>query len=308
VSVEDGVMDLAAAAAELYGVPPDEFVAERRTLQDRARADGDRDLARNIGRLRKPSTAAWAVNLLSRSEGDEVRRLVELGGPLREAQGALEGDELKELGRRRYQVVAAMRRRAADLAGEEGRPLSRAVAAQVEETLRAAVADEDAGRAVLAGLLTSPLSVTGFGHVDVRRAVADVPGAGAAPPSRGRGRPKGPASGTDGGDERRRRRQEALRRVGAELEEAEDAVRDAEQEARDAERKVDDVTTRRRRQQDRIGEVEDELAALQKGLGTSADELRRAQRGRDAAERRLRTATRARDRARARRDRLRGEA
>jgi hypothetical protein len=34
-------MDLADAAAELYGVPPDEFVGARKSLRDRVRTDGD---------------------------------------------------------------------------------------------------------------------------------------------------------------------------------------------------------------------------------------------------------------------------
>ena len=61
-------MDLDEVADELYAVPPDEFVAVRKQRQDDARAAGNRTLAREIGALPKPTTAAWVANLLARQQ------------------------------------------------------------------------------------------------------------------------------------------------------------------------------------------------------------------------------------------------
>ena len=52
-------------AAELYALPPDAFTAARNA---RAAAAGG-EAGRRIKALRKPTVAAWAVDLLSR-EGD----------------------------------------------------------------------------------------------------------------------------------------------------------------------------------------------------------------------------------------------
>jgi hypothetical protein len=60
-------VDLDEAAGELYGLPPEEFTAARKEREAAARGDGDRELARAIAGLGKPSTAAWVCNLLVRA-------------------------------------------------------------------------------------------------------------------------------------------------------------------------------------------------------------------------------------------------
>jgi hypothetical protein len=119
--------------------------------------------------------AAWLVNSLVRQHAGEVDQLLELGDALRGAQGALDADQLRELGRRRQEVVAALARQARALAHGLGRPVSPAAADDVEETLRAALADPAAADAVRTGRLTSALSYAGFGEVDLTDAVAGRP-------------------------------------------------------------------------------------------------------------------------------------
>ena len=159
-------------AVALYALPPAEFTAARAEQAKRARADKDRGLAHAVGRLRKPTVAAWAVNLMVRHHPHEVGGLLTLGSQLLEAQAALAGQELRELDRQRHQVMAAVVRLARGLAADAGQPLSDAVALQVENTLRAAMSDGDAARAVLTGLLTTDLTSTGLEPVDVTGAVA----------------------------------------------------------------------------------------------------------------------------------------
>ena len=150
-------------AAELYAVEPSMFVAARTSAVRAARDAGDRELAAAIGKLRRPTLAAWAVNLLSRDRGDELAQLLALGEELREAQPQLRGEALQLLSRRRHEVLAALTQQARKLAGDAGHLLGGEVIRQVEETLGAALADSDAARDVQGGRLVTPLRYAGFG-------------------------------------------------------------------------------------------------------------------------------------------------
>jgi hypothetical protein len=321
-------MDLADVADELYAVPPEDFVAERTAARDRAKAAGDKELAADIAGLPKPSTAAWVCNLLVRRQHEEIAQLVELGGLMREAQANLSGDQMKELGKQRSQVVAALTRQARGLAAGEGHPVSSAIAEQVEGTLRAAVADADAGAALLGGRLTAALSYTGLGPVDLSGAVAPAArtgttAAGDAPvraPAAGKAK-----TGQAGGDRaaREQRRKEAEERARREAEEARrrelaQAERDAEEAAavaRDtaaaaeaAEQRVADTTARRGELQARVAELQQELRRTEQRVTAAGVDLQEAEHRRDAAVRRAQTAASIRDRSRQRLERLRGEA
>jgi hypothetical protein len=150
-----------AAAEELYGLPPDEFMAARDAL---AKAAGDREAARAIKALRKPSLAAWALNQLVRQQRPAVEELIALGDDLRQAQERLAGDELRALGRQRHQLVRAVAGQAADLARTMGRPLSPAVVEQVARSLDAALTDRDNAALLLSGQLSAALGYAGLGE------------------------------------------------------------------------------------------------------------------------------------------------
>jgi hypothetical protein len=150
---------LAAVVARLYTAPPEEFVAVRSEEVAKARKARDTGLAREIGGLRKPTVAAWLVNLLAHQRPDLVEELLELGGQLRDAQRDLRGAELRELSVRRRSVVAALAREAVGLAGRGDTALT-----EVEGTLAAALADASVAAAVQEGRLTKSLEYTGFGE------------------------------------------------------------------------------------------------------------------------------------------------
>lgn len=162
-------MDPDEAADELYAVPPADFAARRDTLVAEARSAGDRTLARQIGKLKKPVLAAALVNAVTRSEPPEVVELTELGTRMRSAQRELRGADLRELSGQRQQLLARLVRLAGAAAS---RSVTEAVLAQVRATFDAAIADEAAEAAVLSGRLTAALSYSGFGEVDVTDAVA----------------------------------------------------------------------------------------------------------------------------------------
>ncbi|WP_104107327.1 hypothetical protein [Nocardioides sp. 616] len=162
---------LLQAADELYSLPLAEFTSAR----DRRAKDlkgSDPKLSVRIKSLRKPSLAAWVVNLLVRREAEQVEQLLAVGAALREAQANLVGEELRALTRQRRQVTAAVTGRARSLAAEAGQRVTDSVADHVEATLTAAVLDADAAEAVRSGLLVAALSATGVDPVDVAAAVA----------------------------------------------------------------------------------------------------------------------------------------
>lgn len=165
-------MDIDSATDELYGIAPDGFLPRRAELAAAARSDGDRELARQIGALRKPSVAAWAVNRMVRTRPDEVTRLADLAARLRAAQQSLDGAALKDLGRERARLVDSLVTATAQAAGEDGASLSAAASRDAGDTFVAALASPEATAAVLSGRLTRTLTYAGFGDVDLSDATA----------------------------------------------------------------------------------------------------------------------------------------
>src|SRR5215831_659271 len=164
--------DLASAAEELYALSPGDFTAARDERVAQARTSGDRDLARAIGALRRPTVSAWLVNQLAREAGDQVGELLALGESLRQAQKDLAGEQVRELSAQRRRLVAGLVAEAKRLAERDGRPVGLQVEREVEATLQAALADAGAAAAVRAGCLASPLSYAGLGAGDEAGAVS----------------------------------------------------------------------------------------------------------------------------------------
>src|SRR5579875_1097010 len=83
---DDPLMDyLGQAADEAYAADLDDFVATRSSWAKRARSHGDRDAAKRIGALRKPTVVGWALNRWVRDHADGVTTVRTLGRQLREA-------------------------------------------------------------------------------------------------------------------------------------------------------------------------------------------------------------------------------
>ncbi|MGO4256349.1 hypothetical protein [Marmoricola sp. RAF53] len=163
--------DLLAVADELYGEPAGAFTASRDAA---AKATADKALAARIKTLRKPSVAAWAVNLLVRREADQIDQVLAVAEGLRAAAASLDGEELRALTRQRRQLTAALTSSARSLAREHDVRLTSAVADQVEGVLTAAMLDPVAADVVRSGLLVTAFTATGLSAVDVA-AVCAVP-------------------------------------------------------------------------------------------------------------------------------------
>lgn len=148
---------------ELYQGDPAEFVAVRNERARAAREAGDEGLAQSIGGLRKPTTAAWAVNRVAAEHPRRVAELVELGDELRAAQRELRGEEIRQLDRRRADLVADLTARSARVVERGGKQLAEQARRQVESTFAAAVAEPESARRVRAGTLSGALEYSGFG-------------------------------------------------------------------------------------------------------------------------------------------------
>ena len=277
-------VDLMAAADELYALRPEEYVPRRTSLAADAKQVGDKELAAAITKLQKPTTAAWVVNVLVRHDPDQVEQVLALGSALRDAQESMAGDQLRELGRQRRQLVAAVSRQARGLAAELGQKIGDSVARQVEETLHAAMVDEDAARAVRTAFLVKPLAVTGTDAGDVVGAVA-VPSALGATAVR---RPPPPDRGRAEADEQVRPEltvvQDNSRAVAdaeAELAEAERGLAAAERAAGKAQRRVEKREAKGLQLQGEVEELRRRLAELEQRIEANEDELSDAEDARD---------------------------
>src|SRR5256885_461417 len=89
------------AVTSLYSSDPGDFTERRKALVARAREGGDKALAKTIAGLRKPTRAAWVVNMLVRADRFAVSRMTALGDDLRDAERAMDGTRIRELSRRR---------------------------------------------------------------------------------------------------------------------------------------------------------------------------------------------------------------
>lgn len=276
-------MDLRSAAEELYALRPDEFVARRNALAAESKGAGDKQLAAEVKQLAKPSTAAWAVNMLVRHDPDQVEQVLALGAALRGAQASMAGEELRELGRRRRQLTAAVTRRARALAAELGQKVGEPVAAQVEDTLHAAMVDEDAAAAVRTGLLVKPLAVTGLEPAHVAHAVAVPAALGEADVRRTPGR-----SGT--GQEEPHARPvltvvpddtQAVEKAERDLADAEETLAATEGRLAKAVRKVEKREAKGLQLQAELEELRRRLAELEQRIEVNEEELADAEEQRD---------------------------
>lgn len=155
---------LLEAADLLYGLTLPEFTPARDALVKEHKAD--KELAARLKALKKPSLAAYVVNLLVRRDAAQVDQVLVVGEALRQAQQDLDGAELRNLTRQRRQLTAAVTQQARSLASQHGQRVTESVADQVEATLTAAMVDPGAAAAVRTGLLVSAITSTGVGETD----------------------------------------------------------------------------------------------------------------------------------------------
>lgn len=114
--------------AELLAAGADGFVATRKAIAARARANGERDLATAIGKIRKPPRLVWKLHDAARSEPEALDQLLTAAAAARQAQASGRGQDLRD-------ATAALRVASSALAARD---------TEVAQTVRAMAADEGA--------------------------------------------------------------------------------------------------------------------------------------------------------------------
>jgi hypothetical protein len=152
----------------LYGVPPEEFMALRKQLVAAAKQRGDVDGAKLIGAARRPTAAAWVVNLLVRRDATARPRLSELTDALRAAHSAMDGARIRDLTAVQRKLIDTLVR--AGLAAAGYADATVALRNDVTDTFQAAIADPDV--AARLGRLEKAERWSGFGDFGESSVVA----------------------------------------------------------------------------------------------------------------------------------------
>ncbi|HEY6811649.1 MAG TPA: hypothetical protein VI074_03065 [Propionibacteriaceae bacterium] len=260
-------MDLDTAADELYAVSPDDFIERRQQLVAEARQEGNREIATQIGKLRRPTRSAWLINLLAREDSDNINALFELGAALQQAQQRMAGDELRQLSAERRKSVDAMARRAVELGRQQGYEAPDGALQEVGQTLQTALGDPEIADLVRAGHLTQAVTYGGFGSTDLASAL------GASLPTKAPSRPDKQAEAPQPAPKRDAKQRRDAEKAASEARElateARQAAESAEEEAEAATQRADDLA-------DQVESLRTQLRQTEAAERDARDEARAA--------------------------------
>lgn len=147
----------------LYQVPLSEFTSARDELTQQLRAQGEREKALEIKKLRKPTAGVWVVNQLVRERPLDVQRLLKAGESLTKSQAKAAADtpqtfpEARRDEQHALEQLAEGAREIAERAGIGSPALGKAM-----ETLRAASLTAEGRELLRRGRLTEELEPPGF--------------------------------------------------------------------------------------------------------------------------------------------------
>lgn len=284
----------------LYALEPGDFTAARDAAAREARQE--KELAARVKKLKRPSLAAWAVNLLVRREGEQIEQVLALGESLRAAAASLDGEELRALTRQRRQLTAALAGTARSLVREYDARLTPAVSDQVEGMLNAALLDPVAAQVVRSGLVVTAFTSTGVSELDVA-AVCAVPEAVGGWTAR-------PTEAAPVEPPRLRVVPDTHVKVKAareRLEEAAGQVEQASAEVGEVEASLAELRARRLQLREEIDELQRKVAALEDDVESVDDDIEDAESAHEEATEALREARAEQDDAQAELDRLTAE-
>jgi hypothetical protein len=268
----------------LYAGPRATFVERRKELAGEARRGGDRDAAKLIGEMRKPTAAAHVVNLLAHTDDASLQDLVELGASIRRAMAEGDDPEVRALLQGRAAALSKTVAQVRKIARANGEPVSGAVGDQIAQTLRAAMASDDAAAAVRDGTLAEALDEPGFGGFSIESA-ARAPSPKPSPKSSGRGKsqPKAEPAVDRAAEEGAAEEAAARAAARARIKSAAADVKRVEKALAATTKRRDVLGRDRDRLASQLAQVDDELAAaraevddLEAQLGDAAAELEAA--------------------------------
>jgi hypothetical protein len=262
------------AVAELYSADPDEFVRRRGALVARAREAGQTPAAKQIAGLRKPTRSAWIVNQLVRAVPGVTSELASLGDELRAAQGSLDGEALRELSRRRRELVESLVRQAFTVAGQRVPPAG--LRDEVTATIGAALADPEVARQL--GTLERAVHSEGFGSPGPSGppSLTLVKGTGGQAPARPARRAASARPAAPSADRARAERERAEQEQAERERRRRAALAEAEQAAAEAGRAADAATAAEQELEATVQRLEIELADARRDLTDARSRARRA--------------------------------
>jgi chromosome segregation ATPase len=152
----------------LYGLPLEEFTNARNKLAGELRSSGEHEAADWVNALVKPTTAAWAVNQVMRTQRKDARALLGAGERLRKAHddaatGNASAHDLRDAAAVERAAVGRLSRAARGLTDARGRGLSESILERVAETLHAISADHETRSLARIGRLSREQQATGTG-------------------------------------------------------------------------------------------------------------------------------------------------
>jgi hypothetical protein len=148
--------DTRRSVSDLYILPLDEFTAARDEMAGRLKSEGDDEEAKRVGKLRKPSVAAWGLNRAAQTHPELVKRLVDSHKKLRRAGSRQAVEEASET---RRQAIAAL----TDAAMTELDKGSLQTRDRINRTLLAVATDAQGEADLAAGTLVRELEPSGGG-------------------------------------------------------------------------------------------------------------------------------------------------
>jgi len=255
--------DVEGDVDRLYGLPPADFVVARDATVRRLRAVKDREGAKAIAALKRPSVAAGIVNRLVRDEPDAIAELRGAADDLEAAVAAGDASAMRAaMGRERTAIDALLS------AAREGDEVpGPATQQRVRETLHAAAVDAEAREEVLSGRLVRERQAVGLGPASLfgsmpppprERRPAAPAASRAAPAAEPRAEPEPEKPREPSKAELERRRLAERRARVQEARDARDAARDAERAAREATREAEAEAREARRALERAQEADDD--------------------------------------------------
>src|SRR5712672_2961148 len=149
---------------DLFGVPPEEFVAARDALAKELRAGHREAEAKEVASLRRPTAPVWAVNQLARRSPAELEELLDSSERVEKAQlrGA-GGDELRAAMAGQRAALSKLERAAEQVLRGAGLQASPGAIRTVQSTLQAAATGPREVREQLrSGTMREALQPAGF--------------------------------------------------------------------------------------------------------------------------------------------------
>ncbi len=170
----------------LYVAKLADFTPLRTKLAAEAKKRGDAEIAKQIAAARKPTAAAYAVNVLVLNDPGVRRRLTDLGERLRTAHSGMDGGLIRELTTEQRRLIDELARSAFEVAAVT--TPTAALRDDVAATLQAAIADPEV--ATRLGRLTKAEQWSGFGEFGDTASVFKPARAEARVRARARARPR----------------------------------------------------------------------------------------------------------------------